>query len=84
MLITSVCSTCTKTTIMIVNSGMVATKAFYPSGWNVLYNANSASSTVSCICSRDCMQLYVNKMKAPNAWVSPDGSEEVLNPIYVH
>lgn len=84
MLVTCVCATCTKVNIMVVNSGMIAEKMFYPNGWNILYSSDSPKSQAVSLCSKDCMQLNVNKTKVPNVWITPDGKQTDMKPMAVH
>lgn len=84
MLVTSVCTACSKVNITVVNSGMVAVRAFYPGGWNILYSNNDRNSQAVCICSKICMQMHVNRTNSSNVWVEPDGSQEQIDPVVVH
>ena len=84
MLITCVCSTCSKVNISIVNSGMIEQKQFYPDKWNILYNGDKNKSQAVPVCSRDCMQIHVNRVKISNVWIEPDGSEHSIEPMELH
>ena len=84
MLVTCVCSTCSKVNMTVVNSCMIAAKQFSPPGWNILYNGDNKKSQVIPICTRDCMQIHVNRVKRSNVWIDPDGSEHPIEPVELH
>ncbi len=84
MLITCVCSTCSKVNISVVNSGMISDKMFYPDRWNILYNGDNKKSQAVPICNIDCMQIYVNRTKIKNIWVEPNGKETEMTPMELH
>ena len=84
MLITCVCSACSKVNISIVNSGMIEQKQFYPGEWNILYNGDNNKAQAVPVCSKDCMQIYVNRTKISNVWVEPNGSECKMDPMELH
>lgn len=84
MLITYVCTSCSKVNIAVVNSAMIKHKSFYALGWNVLYSGTDGKSQGICVCSEDCMQVHVNHTKRGNVWVEPDGSEKAISPAQIH